>query len=86
MQHAEVPRMTITFEAEELELVERACRNLAEMAHRDADGCRGNSVEQIHRHTQARWLRMADRIKAARLTPEPEPPTSNVQPIDSRRR
>ena len=73
--------MTITFEAEDLELVERACRNLAEMARRDAEGCRGNSVERIHRKTQARWLRMADRIKVARLTPEPELPPDNVRPL-----
>jgi hypothetical protein len=79
--YRKVPRMTITFESDELEIVERACRNLAEMARRDAEGCKGNSVEQIHRRTQARWLRMAERIKVARNTPEPEPPPSNVRPI-----
>ena len=73
--------MTMEFEGNELEILERACRNLAEMARRDAEGCRGNSVEQIHRKTQARWLRMADRIKVARLTPEPELPPDNVRPL-----
>jgi hypothetical protein len=71
--------MTIDFEGNDLELIERACRNLAEMARRDAEGCKGNSVEQIHKRTQARWLRMAEKIRAARLTPDPTP--DNLRPL-----
>ena len=73
--------MTMEFEGNELEIPERACRNLAEMARRDAEGCRGDSVEQIHRRTQAHYLRMAERIRTTRLTPDPEPPPSNVRPL-----
>jgi hypothetical protein len=80
MHYREVLRMTIEFEGRELEILERACRNLAEMARRDAEGCNGNSVEQVHRNTQAHFLRMADRIRRARLTPDPEPRPSNVRP------
>jgi hypothetical protein len=71
MQHRGVPRVTITFENEDLELVERSCRALAERARRDAEGCKGNFVERLHRSAQAQWLRLADRIKAARLTRGP---------------
>jgi len=44
-----VPRMTIEFEGDDLELVERACRNLAEMARRDAEGCKGCSRSTVWR-------------------------------------
>jgi hypothetical protein len=44
-------------------------------------GCSGNSVEQIHRSTQPQFLRMVERINAARSKPEPEPPPPNVRQL-----
>jgi len=41
--------MTMEFEGTELELVERACRALAERARRDAEPAKGMSVERIHK-------------------------------------
>jgi hypothetical protein len=65
----------------DLESLERTARALAEIARRDAENVRGTSVEKIHRETQARYLRFADRIKAVRSRPDPEPPPDNVRPI-----
>ena len=75
--------MRITFEKgdEDLELFEQAARALAERARRDAEGCKGNSIEQIHRRSEARFLRFADRIRAVRSRPDPEPPPDNVRPL-----
>jgi hypothetical protein len=73
--------MTIEFEGRELEIVERACRSLAERARRDAEGAKGTSVEKIHKETQAHFLRVAERIKAARSRSDPEPPPDNVRRI-----
>ena len=81
-----MPRVRITFEKgdEDLELFEQAARALAERARRDAEGCKGNSIEQIHRRSEARFLRFADRIKAVRSRPDPEPSKSNLRPIKPR--
>jgi hypothetical protein len=73
--------VAVTLENDELELFERAARALAERARRDAEGCAGNSVAQLHRTEQARFLRFAERLRAARSRPDPEPPPSNVRPL-----
>ena len=76
-----VPRARVVFEDEsDLEILERAARAFAERARIDAEGTKGTSIEQIHREAQAQYLRFADRIKAVRGQPTPEPP-SNVRPI-----
>ena len=59
-------RMTIEFAGDDLELVERACRALAERARQDAEAVPGTPVEYIHKTTQSRFLRMAERIRIAR--------------------
>jgi ribosomal protein S10 len=61
-----VQRVTIAFEGQDLELVEQACRQLAERARRDAEAVRGTSVEPIHKNAQQRFLGMAERLKIAR--------------------
>jgi hypothetical protein len=66
-------RVTIAFEGEDLELVEQACRALAERASRDAESARGSVFEQIHKSAQRRFLGMAERLKVARRLPDPEP-------------
>ena len=70
--------MTIAFDGADLELVERACRALAECARRDAESAKGSSLELIHQGAQRRFLGMAERLKVARRLPDPEPPLSNV--------
>jgi hypothetical protein len=62
-------------------MLERVARVCAEQARRDAEGARGTSVEKLHRETQARYLRFADRVRAVRNRPAPEPPPDNVRPI-----
>ena len=76
MRHyRDVPRVRVIFENDrDLELLKRMARGLAEIARKDAENVRGTSVEQIHRKTMARYLRFADRIKAVRSRPAPEPP------------
>ena len=66
LHYRDVKRVTIAFEGEDLELVEGACRELAERARRDAEAVKGTSVEPIHKSTQARFLGMAARLKIAR--------------------
>jgi hypothetical protein len=84
-QHREVPRLRVVFEDEgDLQFLERAARALAEQARIDAENVRGTTVEKIHRETQARYLRFADRIKAVRSRPAPEPPPDNLRPIRAR--
>jgi ribosomal protein S10 len=61
-----VQRVTIAFEGEDLELVEQACRELAERARRDAEAVKGTSVEPVHKSAEARFLGMAERLKVAR--------------------
>ena len=74
--------MRVVFEDERgLEIRERAARALAERARIDAENVRGTTVERIHREVQAQHLGFADRIKAVRNRPTPEPPPSNVRPI-----
>ena len=73
--------MTVTLNNDELELFERAARVLAERARRDAEGTKGTSIGRIHRDQQTRFLRFADRLKAARAEPDPEPPPDNVRAI-----
>ena len=68
----------MTIEDKELELVERACRSLAEIARRDAEAAKATTVERIHLEARAELLRIAERISAARR--EPDPP-ANVRPI-----
>jgi hypothetical protein len=74
-------RVTIAFEGEDLELVEQACRALAERARRDAESAKGSAFEQIHQGTERRFVRMAERLKVALRLPDPEPPPSNVRSI-----
>jgi len=64
--------VTIEFAGEDLELVEQACRELAERARRDAEVLKGSSVEPIHKYAQRRFLGMAERLKVAR-DPDPQP-------------
>jgi len=73
-------RVTIAFEGADLELVERACRALAECARRDAESAKGGEFEQIHQSTHRRFLGMAERLKVARRLPDPErpPPSSDL--------
>lgn len=65
-QYGVVQRVTIAFEGEDLELVEQACRELAERARREAEAVKGTSVEPVHKSAQARFLGMAERLKVAR--------------------
>ena len=62
--------VTIEFAGEDLELVEQACRELAERARREAEVVKGTPVEPAHNYAQRRFLGMAERLKVAR-TPEP---------------
>ena len=48
--------MTVTFREDELELLERAARVLAEHARRDADNVKGTTVEALHRSEAARFV------------------------------
>ena len=75
--------MTIAFEGDDLELVERACRALAERARHDAESVKGSEFEQIHQGTQRRFLGIAERLKVARRLPDPEPqpPSSGLPRI-----
>ena len=66
LHYYEMQRVTIAFEGEDLELVEQACRELAERARRKAEAVKGTSVEPIHKSAQARFLGMAERLKVAR--------------------
>ena len=66
MHYASMERVTIAFEGEDLELVEQACRELAERARREAEAVKGTPVEPIHKNAQARFLGMAERLKIAR--------------------
>lgn len=59
-------RVTIAFEGEDLELVEQACRELAERARQDAEAVKGTPVEPVHKNAEARFLGMAERLKIAR--------------------
>ena len=68
-------RVTIAFEGDDLELVEQACRALAERASRDAASAKGSVFEQIHKSAQRRFLGMAERLKVARRLPDLEPST-----------
>jgi hypothetical protein len=68
--------VTIEFAGEDLELVEQACRELAERARRDAEVVKGTSVEPAHKYAQRRFLGMAERLKVAR---DPEPPQSDLR-------
>jgi hypothetical protein len=61
-----VQRVTIAFEGEDLELVEQACRELAERARLDAEAVKGTSVEPMHKSAEERFLGMAERLKTAR--------------------
>jgi len=61
-----VQRVTIAFEGEDLELVEQACRELAERARREAEALKGTSGEPVQKNAQARFLGMAERLKTAR--------------------
>jgi cell division GTPase FtsZ len=69
--------VTIEFAGEDLELVEQACRELAERARRDAEVVKGTSVEPAHQYAQRRFLGMAERLKVAR-TPDPRPSNLRV--------
>lgn len=69
--------VTIEFAGEDLELVEQACRELAERARRDAEVVKGTSVEPAHKYAQRRFLGMAERLKVAR-TPDPRPSNLRV--------
>ena len=60
--------MTLT--NDELDLFERAVRALVEQARTDAERLKGTSLEGIHLRTQARFLRLAERLKAARNAPD----------------
>jgi hypothetical protein len=66
LHYRAVQRVTIAFEGEDLELVEQACRELAERARRDAESVKGTSGEPIHKTAEARFLGMAERLKTAR--------------------
>jgi hypothetical protein len=70
-------KVTIEFAGEDLELVEQACRELAERARRGAEVDKGTSVEPVHKYAQRRFLGMAERLKVAR-DPEPAPSTLRV--------
>jgi hypothetical protein len=62
----------VVFEDEsDVEILERAARALEERARIDAEGTKGTSIEEIHRESQAQYLRFADRIKAVRSRPTP---------------
>jgi hypothetical protein len=61
-----VQRVTIAFEGEDLELVEQACRELAERARREAEAGKGTSVEPVQKSAEAKFLGMAERLKTAR--------------------
>jgi hypothetical protein len=76
-----VARITTSLEQADLELVERACRLIARQAAHDAVRARGTSAEKLQKDAEARWLGVAERIKAARNKPDPEPPPANVRPI-----
>lgn len=76
-----VARATITLENEQLKLLERVCRLLAERARRDAEGARGTTMERIQRDAQAAFEQLADRLNAARAEPDPDPPPASVRPI-----
>jgi hypothetical protein len=69
--------VTIEFAGEDLELVEQACRELAERARRDAELDKGTPVEPVHKYAHRRFLGMAERLKVARH-PEPTPSTLRV--------
>ena len=73
--------MTITLKPDELELFERAARALADRARREAENAKGASIEQMHRRSEVRFVRFADRLKAAQLTSEPKPPPTNTRPF-----
>jgi len=77
-----VPRV-IFDNHEDLELFERAARELAARGSRDAQRVKGTSVEGLHLRGQASFLDFAERLKAARNRPDAEPPPSNVRPIRS---
>jgi hypothetical protein len=66
LHYGVMQRVTIAFEGEDLELVEQACRELADRARRDAEAVKGTSVEPVHKSAQARFLGMAERLKVAR--------------------
>jgi len=53
---------------EELELVEQACRSLADRYRRDAEAAAGSSVQAIHLQSQAKLERMAERVRRFRQT------------------
>ena len=76
-----MPRITIAFEGDELALVERACRALAERARRDAELSEGRAFEHIHKRAHRRLLGMAERLKVARRLPDLVAPPSNVRPL-----
>jgi hypothetical protein len=62
----------VVFEDEsDVEILERAARALEERARIDTEGTKGTSIEEIHRESQAQYLRFADRIKAVRSRPTP---------------
>jgi hypothetical protein len=66
LHYGGMQRVTIAFEGEDLELVEQACRELAERARRDAEEVKGTAVEPVHKSVQARFLGMAERLRVAR--------------------
>jgi hypothetical protein len=68
--------VTIEFAGEDLELIEQACRELAERASRDAEVLKGTSVEPLHKYAQRKFLGMAERLKVAQ---DPEPTRSNLR-------
>jgi hypothetical protein len=79
--HGDAMRVTLAFEREDLELLEQACRELAEHARRDAEAVKGTSVESVHTGRHARVLGMAELLETARRSAEPEPPPANVRTI-----
>src|SRR5215471_3528935 len=81
VHYSEMTRVTIAFEADDLELIEHACRVLAEYAGREGESVKGSEFEQIHKRTQRRCLGMAERFKIARRLPDPQLPPSNVRPL-----
>jgi hypothetical protein len=68
--------VTIEFAGEDLELVEQACRELAERARREADVVKGTPVEPANKYAQRRFLGMAERLRVAR---DPEPTQSDLR-------
>jgi hypothetical protein len=78
-QERSVSSISVDVTTKDLELIEQACRALADRYRRDADAHIRYSLRDVARRSQEKFLRLAERVEAAR-----KGSPSNVRPLERR--